>query len=436
MIFDLYGLLRLEARRSAGLLLFPFVVLAVWFLSDQGRARGIWLWPDVSLSIESTVVLVAPLAAGIAAWTASRNRRLRMEELLATTPRPQASRDLASWAATTIWFVLAYAMTAGCVHVLAYLDGAWGLPVLWPVLVGLLAIVAHSSLGYAAGCYLPSIFTAPLVAISVFLLQATPVYFEGSAHHLSPLGESLTRSVFHGVLPNLFVEQSLWLLGLSGIGLSAVVIRQRRSVVSFGFLLAAISIAALGVGLLLNEPPWASPKQMKAATVPYDPVCVREEIPICVHPAYKALLPETVEVVGGIASPLVGVPGGPERAEQINSIFAAPEPDRTLTFFLHDRASLGDNLASQVAGGLVGLQASAAFEGTDGTADAQVAIQAWLLRQAGRDSEYVIFAADKSEAVAAAVQRFSELDTRERKEWLRENYTDLRTGKLTLGDLP
>ncbi len=59
MIFDLYGLLRLEARRSAGLLLFPFVVLAVWFLSDQGRARGIWLWPDVSLSIESTVVLVA-----------------------------------------------------------------------------------------------------------------------------------------------------------------------------------------------------------------------------------------------------------------------------------------------------------------------------------------------------------------------------------------
>lgn len=437
MSTGLVSLLLLEARRNPGLWLFPFVVVMVWFLTAQERAKGIWLWPDVSLSIESTLAVVGPLAAGVAAWAASRHRRYGIEELLATTPRPAASRDLAAWAATAAWFVLAYAAAAGFIQLLAYLGGAWGSPVLWPVLVGLLALGTHSAIGHATGYYLPSSFTAPIVAVVLFLLQAGPGYFAGSVRHLSPLNQGLTRSVFHGVLPNLFVGQALWLLGLAGAALVAVTLKQRISVASLSLMLATVAVGTLGASLLLEKPPWASPAQMKAAIVPYDPVCVREEILICVHPAYKEMLPETAAVVGEIAKPLVDVPGGPTRAKQSNSVFAEPERNGTLSFFLHDKRSLGDELASQVSGELVGYQTPAIFRENGGAPDdARAAIQAWLLRQAGRDSEYVVFDGRKPEAVVAASQRFEELTPEERNEWLREDYPDLRAGKLTLKDLP
>lgn len=431
------SLLRIEVRRNQSFLLFPFVIAAVWYLAAQEWAQGIWLWPDISVSIESSLAVVGPVAAGLAAWTASRNRRRGIEELLATTSRLAASRDLVAWLATTVWFLLAYALAAGLIHLLAYLDGAWGSPILWPVLVGSLALVTHSALGYAVGYYLPSSFTAPLVAVVLFMLQIMPVYFESSIHHLTPLGESLTRSVFHGVLPNLFVGQALWLLGLAGIALAAVTIKQRPNTISLGFMIGMITVAAVGITMLLDKPPWASPAQMEAASVPYDPVCAKKEIAVCVHPAYEDLLPETATVVSEIVRPLVGVPGAPTRAEQVNSSFISPKSNGTLSFFLHDRRSLGDELAFQVSSGLVGHETPQTLRGTAGAPDdARNAVQAWLLRQAGRNSEYILFASEKPEAVAAASQRFAELTSKEREKWLRKNYTDLRAGRLTVEDLP
>lgn len=432
----LMGLIRIEARRNLGLWLFPFVVAMVWFLAAQERAEGIWLWPDISVSIGTTLAVVGPLAAGAAAWTASRHRRCGIEELLATTPCPAAQRDLAAWAVTAAWFAIAYASVAGLLHLLAYLGGAWGSPVLWPVLVGLFALGAHSALGYAAGYYQRSGKTAPLVAVALFLLQSGPGYFTGSIHNLSPLNSSLTRSVFHGVLPNLFVGHTLWLLGLTGAALAAIVLKQRLSVISLGLVLAAVAVATFGAVLLLGKPPWASPTQMEAAIVPYDPVCVREEITVCVHPAYKKLLPETAAVVDEIVRPLVGVPGVPTRAEQVNSIFAGSGPDGTLSFFLQDRRSLDDALVPQITGELVGHQTPVPFRGPGGApSDARAAIEVWLLRQSGRESEYAMFAVGEPK-VAATSRRFAELAPEKREKWLRDNYTDLRAGKLTLEDLP
>lgn len=430
-------LFRIEARRNLGLWVFPFAVIAVWYLSAEERADGIWLWPDISVSIEGTLAVVGPMAAGLAAWTASRNRRRGTEELLATTPYPAASRDFAAWFATAAWLSLAYAAAAGFIHLIAFWDGAWGSPILWPVLVGFFALLAHSALGYAVGHYLPSGFTAPLIAVTLFLLQITPVYFSSSVHHLAPLGESLTRSVFHGVLPNLFFGQTLWFLGLAGVALATVALKRSRNIVVITMTIATVSTATLGAILLLEKPPWASPAKVEAATVSsYEPVCVTKEIPVCVHPAYEALLPEVAPVVSEISSPLVDLPGGPTRAEQVYSSFATPEPG-TVSFFLYDRNSLGDVLASQVTGDLVGRQTPAVLRDNGDTPnDAQIAIEAWLLHQSGRDSEYAIFAGGEPEAIAAAAQRFAELAPKGRDEWLRKNYSGLRAGKLKLKDLP
>lgn len=431
-------LLRLEIRRSTGAWLFPLVLVAIWYISTQGRADGVWLWPDASLSIQSTIALVGPLAAGLAAWTAARNRRGIVQELLAITPRSALSRDLASWVATTFWFVLAYVLAASFVYLQGYLGGAWGSPVLWPVVVGFLSIVTNSALGYAAGYYLPSTAIAPIAATVIFLLQFAPIYLNGPAHHLTPLGEGLTRSVFHGVLPNLFIGQTLWLLGLTGAALAAIAIKQRPGrVLSFGLMISPAIVAALGAVLLLNTSPWATPKQMAAATVPYNEVCAKRHIPVCVHPAYESLLPETATVVGEVVKPLVGIPGAPTRAAQINSIFSAPPSEEELTFYLYDKNSLGNELAFQISNELVGQETATMFdeEGADPN-DARLAIQAWLLRQADRNSEAATFGSRDPEAVAAASERFAELTPEERDKWLRDNYVDLIAGKVTLEDLP
>lgn len=432
------SLVRIEARRNLGLWLFPVVMAAIWYLSYQERARGIWVWADVSLSIQTMVAVVGPVAAGIAAWTASKSRRRGIEELLATTSRPPTSRELASWVATTAWFVLAYTIVTSLIYLLGYLGGAWGSPVLWPVLVGLFAIVTHSALGYAVGYYLPSGFTAPMIATVSYLLHVTPVYFNSSVHHLSPLGESLTRSVFYGVLPNLFIGQTLWLLGLAGLALGAIALKQRRSATSLSMTLVAVAVATLGAVVLLEKNPWASPAQIEAAAVShYDPVCVRQEIQVCVHPAYKEFLPQTTATVSGLVKPLERVPGVPTRAEQTNSSQRDPESNEVLSFVLHDKRSLGDQLAFQISGELVGKQVSGTVGGSNSApGNAQAAIEAWLLRQAGKDSEYALLTGKDPEAIAAASQRFSELTPKKREEWLRKNYTDLRSWKLTLKDLP
>ncbi len=68
------------------------------------------------MTMQGTAVAVfIPTVVGAAAWTGSREGRLGVTELLTGTARPRWSRQLAAWAATTGWAVVAY---LGCVAVL------------------------------------------------------------------------------------------------------------------------------------------------------------------------------------------------------------------------------------------------------------------------------------------------------------------------------
>jgi len=426
-------LVLVEARHNPGLWLCPFLALTVGYLAHRALMRGIWLWPDTGLSILSTLLVIGPLVGGLSAWQAGRNWRRGTEELLAATPRPAPVRDLAAWSATVVWHLLAYAVAAGSILVLAYLGDAGGPFTLWPVVVGLMAIVACSSVGYAAGHYLPRGFTAPSVAAVLFLALQFLSREPSSAIHLAPLGASLTRSAFFGILPNVFPEQAIWLAGLSGAGLGAVVIGRRRTAPAIGFFALSLALAALGAALLLREPPWADSRQTEAGIRPYDPVCATEEIPVCVHPAYAKWLPEAAEVVSAISGPFAGIPGGPTRAEQVHTSVVGLEPDGTLQFFLHDASSLEYWLALDTARVLVGDDGSTSAASSD---SARLAIEAWLLRRAGGDPEDAINLSETPERTAAASECFARLPPEERRTWLRAHYADLREGRVTLEDLP
>jgi hypothetical protein len=437
--------LRLEARHSLGLWLAPVVAVAVWYLAvTDGLRVGASLWPYVAVSLRQPLVLVGPFAAGLAAWAATRERRRGVEELLATTPRPAFARDLANWGALTAPLGAAYLAGASFLILRTYLNGAWGSPILWPLWVAVFALVAHSAVGYAIGHYAPSRFTAPLVAIVIYGLQGFTGYSLGSsARYLSPLADS-DYSVFFGVLPNIFLPQSLWLLGLAGVALAAVALgRGRGSLASWGMLLPSLGAAAVGAALLLGTAPGVTPAQRQEARVPFDPVCKQGRITVCVHPAYRGMLPGTAAAVNEVSEPLAGLPGLPGRAEQ-RDYPSDLVPKGTLPVYLPtpsaDGAEQGvakNELVSGVALALVQDAGSARYRQGEGTPDdAQAAVAYWLVRRTGNDPQILGFYSQNPDAVFAAGKRFAKLPPEERRRWLRENLADLRAGRLTLKDLP
>ncbi|MDQ4075490.1 MAG: hypothetical protein M3220_04500 [Chloroflexota bacterium] len=80
-------LLRLALRRPLGrwlfLLLLPLLAWSVWEV--LGRLR-VALWPEAIVPFHTSLILSAPLLAGVSAWVAARERQQGTEELFRTTP--------------------------------------------------------------------------------------------------------------------------------------------------------------------------------------------------------------------------------------------------------------------------------------------------------------------------------------------------------------
>ena len=167
------------------------------------------MWNVRAMSMQTSILAVfVPTVVGAAAWLGSREARYGMTDLLSGTARTRWSRQLATWAATTCWALVAY---LGCVAVLYTVtarQAAWGGPLWWPVVVGAASVPASAALGFAAGALRPSRFTAPLVAIAAFLaLEITANSFTATTHrgrcrHSSPArGRSAPTRVWRRSTP-------------------------------------------------------------------------------------------------------------------------------------------------------------------------------------------------------------------------------------------
>ncbi len=432
-----FKIMRTEARRSPGLLLFPFLATLVGYFTVETLPQGIWLWPQTSVAIRETLLVVGPLAAGLSAWVASRNRRQAVGELLATTPRSAILRELVTWVTIVAWCVLAYTLSAGMVVLFAYLGGAWGLPILWPILLGLFALVTNSAIGFTIGYYIPSRLTAPLIAVALYIIQGFTAYNTSSSiRYFSPVVE-LDRSPFFGVQPNVFVEQTVWLLGIIGIALAAVALRARSNpVFSFAALVVTVVVAAIGAAMLVQLPAHLAPSQAREAVVPYTPECAEGRISVCVHPAYAKLLPNTAEAIDGLTEPLIGISGAPVRAQQSSPLDDVElKPDGTLQFSLYDAATVEDQMTTEVAAALV-QESSSSYEGGKARlvpGDAQSVVAGWLLKRTGRDP---LGLTGGDPEATTALERFANLTPEHQSAWLNDNYAELRSGDITLEDLP
>jgi hypothetical protein len=502
-------LLRLELRRNAMLWMVPLLAALFWYAAYRPSMANPPLWVLRAATIQSHALLTfAPLLAGVAAWTGSREGRRHTTDLVSITALPRWAARLASWGATTCWAEAVFLGGTAVVYGVTAHQATWGGPLWWPVAVGAVGIAAACAVGYAAGALLPGRFTAPLAAVLVFVaLGAGAIWIEHNSSYAQiwPLNvqgpfPDDSYGVFYPFLPDLAIAQLMLLGGVAAAALGALGLAPARGGrwlrgAAAGLTVAGVAAAATAVGLTgtarIEAHGIVIPALHDAATdrpISYTPVCARSAVPVCLHPAYRALLPDVTAALGPVLDEITGLPGAPVRVTQVAVTGAQPSPQNGIAFggpvlsghpatLLLPLSGLslageGNTTAAQftqqlrtqeapmILYALVGLPLGVGSSGPaivtphprPGAA-AQFAIASALAQAAGLEPAGLELhggqsrgqqstgpapgvGAQPSGGQYAAAQRFVALPAAARHAWLATHLAALRAGRITLSEIP
>jgi hypothetical protein len=290
-------------------------------------------------------------AVGIAAWVGSRDGRRHTLDLVEMTPRPRWVGQLAAWAATTIWAIVAFLAGTAVLYGVTATQATWGGPPWWPVVASCAELALLAALGFTAGALWPGRFTAPLAAVGAFVLSLegfnNAVGRSSAFSVLSPTTyvPANDAGVFYPYPPDVAIDQLMFLIGLTVVILGVLgLVRSsgagpglRRGVAVLTAAGAAAALTAVGLAGTARqqvtgstrtasasasfgmESPWIIPALHDAASdrlVPYQPVCVTAAVPVCIHPAFRDFLPDVTAGLGPVLRELAGLPGAPVRVTQ------------------------------------------------------------------------------------------------------------------------
>jgi hypothetical protein len=482
-------LLRLELRRNAMPWLLPVAVGLFWLTTYRKAVAMPPLWSLRAASMQSGAVLAfACPVAGVAAWMGSREARRRTTDLVTISARSRWARQLATWAATTVWAIVGYLGCVAALYGVTAQQAAWGGPLWWPVAVVAASLSALSAVGFAAGTLVSSRFTAPVVAIATFfalglstqLIDGSQSYWQISPVVTGPwdLGPNPGAGTFYPYLPDLSIAQVMFLSGLTVAVLGVLALPDGRGVrwlrrpaaviITAGLLGAGTAVALAGTGKLDAHGMIAIPALHDAAhdrPLSYPPVCSQTAIPVCLNPAFTSYLPGTVTALRPVLNEIAGLPGAPARIGQAaatyrqdtgNSVsvsMAGPSlggtppvfrlllplqlPGPTMTtseWTAAVRSTAGPTIVADVIG-----------DGP-GATPAQRAVAAALRTSAGLPEAVLRSAPSRQRPngaivplpvpVQAAARRFAALPAPARHAWLVRHLAALRAGRITLARLP
>jgi hypothetical protein len=270
-------ILGIELRRSATLwavlVSFP---LAAFAPGEVGRGLMVLAGDQRQL-----LSLSVPLALGIGAWQARRDRRARMEELLATTPRPRWRRVLPTAVAVAVGAVVGcWGVFAAFAAPAAFYGGYQAVAALPVVAVTSLFLLAAAWSGQAIGSLVPWVLTPPLLVVAGFVAILWPEFAAED-------GGALPRTML--LLPVLppgpgylgaytaatHLAQGLWALAVAGAMLVLLGATGGRRLVA----IAPLVVGLVAVVPLLPREPVDTYSIDAGATAP---VCTTDTPRVCV----------------------------------------------------------------------------------------------------------------------------------------------------------
>lgn len=397
------GVSREELKHSAAVtmaVLLALGLLAAWSV----LIPGVDAWENIVVAVIGSLKLTGPVAAAFAAWVAVRKRRaLRGRAITAWTA-------LKAPLAILVVVVGSFSATVLVLAVKTVLTEQAGRLSLAGLGMGMAGLALYSVLGWVTGWLLPRPATPLLAGLGCYGLFTWLAGGSTWADRLAP-GTGEPYDLFQGLSGAAFLDQILWLLGITLtllLGWAAAVTRQA---LVLAFALVSVLAAGTGVARLLTEP-------QAAAAQPIAYSCQEWPITVCVHPGMRGGLTELGASFTKIASRLSGTPAAFTRVEQRPLDDALKGSTGMVPIHVADLAAgFADEAAYEF------VETLAAKCGDTPASGYREIVMAWLRGEplpGGPMPEHQYAAA-----------WFSGLTEHQRRDWLRMFYTDFQSCGLS-----
>lgn len=483
-----FRLFTIDVWRVHGLVFIVLAGLAAAPTIRTGWTPGVVLWSEVTHAGAEAAWMVATMAAGFGAWTAGRNRRNdRLIELAHPVSAPEWAREASLLMAVLYWSLLTQLLIFGGLAVYGLRFATFGGPFIDVWITAALGVVASALAGVLVGRTWSHPLAALLSTGVVFgVLIVTPTLDSGSSlmSLVEPDGwryESLWFDDRWTMLP-----QVLWFYGsLAAMGLllwaASWVFRAVAvpAVVALAALVIITGGSAADVWTQQRQVPQAAPGPPTLRTDVELQCQMLHGFDICLHPAFVSLRDDVEGVIGPQAlmfGGLAGMPSGVRHSPGTETGFTSDAPGipvglidiegaRRISFaiadavFPHPSGSLpapvpGRFSAAQLVvlhvlnpenSGTLPVTGDALTEPLNpfqlwhGEAEERSAVP----REISAGFDPVEWDAPPDEVVESwyprmheAASRFAALSPEQQRAWLEANWEALRSGQLTLEELP
>jgi hypothetical protein len=509
--------LRLEIKHSAVVWVLP-VLAALFYVNAYRTAAGYPPTWTVRASVitGANLIFFSVIAAGIAAWVATREGRRKTGDLLATTARAAWARQATVLAATAFWMVLAYLAGVAVIYLQTALQATWGGPPLWPVAAGVVGVAASCAVGFTCGTLFPGRFTAPVVAVAVFVAWFIGVNAANSVNNFVDVRnakgtaalfvstdggrpQQVDVGVYYRVPPDVSIAQVMFMGGvlLVMVGLLTLLPAARvpgvrglsfagrrwltvvaAASITCGVAASVTAFSLAGTARFSVATGWEIPALHDAADdqpVPYTPDCTGSAFTVCIHPAFEPYLGAMDAALQPAAAEVAGLPGAPVRAEMTTGA-ALPAVAGTTSVYDYSTeyedyggasfwatpavARTADWEQGMQQGFITWFVSGPAEQDSPGPTPAQEAVAIALLAKIGAPvpQGYPQFSqpgtqsgassissgpgasgtqpAASAAQITAAASGFESLSPAARHAWLAANIAALRSGTITLAQIP
>jgi hypothetical protein len=443
--------MQISVRRAFGFWIVLATAALAVFLVSRFTVTEVVLWRDWSANAARSFIVIGPVFAAWSAMLASRDAKPNRVDLLRATAAPRLQRELGLAALGILAALVCYGIVAASVLGYAARHATWGGPDLLIVLFGGAATALFALVGWLVGILVPGRLTPVLAGAGTFLYTVVSYTWGITGAGIDAIQPWRYIEGRWDIANRMFFDAPLY-TGMPHPAGGVLIALAAGAILIGGYLgtretLRGVVIA-LVTGTVLLIPGWVlanstveMPLERPELILTPSMSCGGDVVEVCLHQAYEVQLDDGVAFAEAFYEPVSSLPGVPDTVTQ--QFFARNDaPEGTLPLNAGwTETPIETILLREMGHGLMNsdfgpLNAS------------QNAILAWLSEEAGErwfigpvaeidpmTSEahfYEQYQAD----IDAAAERFAALSPEEQRAWLEANWDALRSGELTLEDLP